>query len=706
MTSIVEKLREIKDFICLQGKSGIKFDTVRVKFSLSAVLGEYVLKHLESDPNYCVSSLTNASGVVVIASQSERCVALGIKSPNDVPFEAAFNLLELIAVSGVKGIPAPEVISIMKIKSPPFDKLLVLGLIEKRVVMPRKALTPSKRILSRTTIYHLKRFANLYDPVSMDGAYFEMNDNDLQLIMKHIGEVLIKEKKRFMPISQVYSILGIKTKHMANFRSKILDIQKKYEKQNQLMFFELKDENGVDLSGATSENKMKSPVSKLRSAWCVGYQPPPGVVDDRLDTVQNPLDFHFDYKMEVADFESSPVGSKCVRNLSWLNQAWLHTIQSMRDGMSSNMLRDGMGIHRKRSQRLAIDLVNIYKFLTIKSQEGKQAVYRIYGEDGYKQRTEGVTMMPIAPAASAGSMSSSVGFPSGLTTITTMTPVIQKAEKTPMQMSPVCQNVATVAQAPESYVEAEIESKSNTTAMEIDVDTSENNFLSGIELPTAPTMTPTSSSVPSNVSYMFASSDSCWSNQIFYSEPGPNTANVPMVSSRVVDPISDIIMRFTYKHAGWDMTAENTESKVAPNTIHKPGVSDSTGKRFRKRMKTIGQCMYLYINHMCCKDSLSLCLLLYPPSILLFVALSTTHTHLNNPVNNKAVPFCNMDTILKPGYGVTSSADALNNICANMSIQLVGRVRFLLTLIEQVSCGCDIHLAYFRPICTQVCSPL
>ena len=100
-------------------------------------------------------------------------------------------MLELIAQSEAHGLAASEITTLMKMKSPPFEKLLVLGLIVKRIVMPKgaKEKDASKRIISRTNIYHLKRFATLYDP-HVDTAIFEMSDADVRLIMKHIASCL------------------------------------------------------------------------------------------------------------------------------------------------------------------------------------------------------------------------------------------------------------------------------------------------------------------------------------------------------------------------------------------------------------------------------------------------------------------------------------------------------------------------------------
>jgi len=101
MTSIVEKLKEIKDYISLQGKSGVEFDKVNIKFALSSALSVYVLKHLRNNPNYNVinhldSNNSNigtgndinrtgtgtGTGVTIIASHAERCAAYGIQSPD------------------------------------------------------------------------------------------------------------------------------------------------------------------------------------------------------------------------------------------------------------------------------------------------------------------------------------------------------------------------------------------------------------------------------------------------------------------------------------------------------------------------------------------------------------------------------------------------------------------------------------------------
>ena len=391
MQTLLGAIEQIKDYISLQGRKGAKVLELKTVFKANEVVFNNVMHNLKSSSSF--SFRLEGENELVVACDEYRNHSYGIITLLDIPSEPAYSLLEIVAASGIKGVLSTEACILMNIKgSPPCDKLIALGLVVKRAILPLNSGNVVSRINSRTTIFHLKRFAASYDP-SVDGVTIEKGDSEINFIYLEMENILNEHFKegnvngvtmKYIPVTDMSKYLGITNRHMQYLRQRSTH---RIESLTKLRFFEY-------VCNSLTVTMQQGSSEKL--VWCIGYPAniATGTGNNSAENSITATGANDLYTSELGedgddeDEEKSAIayGSGCIRNMSCIEQAKYHIDKTFDVGATSIQLRDLMGLSVKRSCNLGIAMVKNFGVSSLKSQEGKIVVYRLFGKDGYDAR--------------------------------------------------------------------------------------------------------------------------------------------------------------------------------------------------------------------------------------------------------------------------------------------------------------------------------
>eukprot|EP00981_Chlorochromonas_danica_P008128 scaffold2028_cov181-Ochromonas_danica.AAC.6 len=209
----------MKSQINIHGRNGVDIITVVDNLQIQHTVALYLIKqYLQpngyifkiDDKEIVVTSLTSSilpkglTGCAPIHLLSTFYGAEGHDVVNHVEKED-FTLLEAVAHHQTQGLTATEIVQVLgKPALQNADRLTYHGVLVKRLVIPLNATTnnnnstsgkrkgssgPSPRCQGSVTIYHVKRFARLYQP-ELDQVQLHPGDDVRDLVLKYLRDIL------------------------------------------------------------------------------------------------------------------------------------------------------------------------------------------------------------------------------------------------------------------------------------------------------------------------------------------------------------------------------------------------------------------------------------------------------------------------------------------------------------------------------------
>jgi hypothetical protein len=319
---IHQLLDKVVDFIALQGRKGASWSAVQTKFALGNSSVKYIIKCLlkrtfkikcKSDSNISeiVADDQVNDNILLIdnlcAPEADQHRSFGLNSLIDIPNDPAYSIIELLGQAAEKGLVINEIIKALNIKllHPFIDRLVSMGIVVKRIVVPKKASTHE---FTRTNILHLKRFA--LAPLD-DTLLYELADDVLSSTCHHIALLLGERQLERIKVSDLTKELNVNNRIMQALRKKVLNNQIK---------------NYFPITFQWVENVNAKGVN--RSAWFVVVNS-----NQRSEIVQTNVS-----------------GEQCVENLLLYEQS-ITFLNSHPSGLAINDYRDAVGLSHKHAMR-------------------------------------------------------------------------------------------------------------------------------------------------------------------------------------------------------------------------------------------------------------------------------------------------------------------------------------------------------------------
>lgn len=392
MSSLLEHIAQVKDFIALRGRNGVLVSSVREEFSFNSSVLTYVVKYLRTDDQYVVTSsenTTESSALIrITACESEIYRAMGISSSQHVPHETAFLCMEHIAAAGVRGIIAVDLVAAAKIKHPPLERLLTCGLVVKSIVFHYKG---GRGVPIRSAIYHLKRFAPQFDP-AMHDLVPENAEDDIYVLLSSVEDHLRYYKRSCMLVSDMARCMGVSQGGLELIRRRT----EACGGNARVRFFH-------------SDRSVSPPIFGMDNDGVAGQLVAYVGLLDGL-SVESAFDRYaravaLEEEGRGGGKEEFPPGCGAIRNLSVMEQVQLHICASGTRGMTSSSIRDLMCLPMKQAYRYVSTMMSDFHIPSIKVQEGKNAVFRIYSRRNYQcklNEKDGHTSLQVLTAGASG----------------------------------------------------------------------------------------------------------------------------------------------------------------------------------------------------------------------------------------------------------------------------------------------------------------
>ena len=339
-TSIIEILHDSRELVSLSGRRGVSWSYMAEVLSLDDRLQRCILRYLSSR-GYTITDNSNgeSSNITIVAPSSEIWSFLGIMSYLDVPPDPGMELLEIVGAARANGVVLGEATSLMHTKlylHPIIDKLCNAGLILKRLISPLSHGT-SPRVTTRTTIMHLTRYAELYDPI-LDGVYLSVDDNQNEIFQHTILQHMRTGRVRDMSLQDLLHPLGFPSVRVLRRRLEACLSQLKGDAKLQIVS---KVPRGIASSG-----------------------PKAYVVRTCPDTVDEPG--------EDTD-TSATLPGHAIFHMPVIEQA-IFRLQSCKGPFPSTLLRAVVDLSVKRAAWVVSTLVKEYAYSTVLVQIRKQKV--------------------------------------------------------------------------------------------------------------------------------------------------------------------------------------------------------------------------------------------------------------------------------------------------------------------------------------------
>jgi predicted transcriptional regulator len=321
-------------------------------------------------------SLTEAeakkvNGIRVYAPLSEIYRILGISSQIEIPPDPGMLILENIAKSKEKGLLMNEIGKLTDKKSaiyPIIDKLVTLGLIQKRMVTPIRHVSNS-RGKARVVITHLVRYAHLYDP-HKDQMEFEIGEAECEQVQQTIIKLLSQRGVISIPVFLIAPHFQLIAKHMTRRISTCIT--------------QLKSKCRLTLT--TEKFRGKGPFTFV-CCPSLGQE-----VEEDEDGGGN----------EDEDDGSSLSPSNTIFNMTVYEQVTYRL--NMSNGLTSRKIKQLTGLRKKRCYLIVSTLIKTLKYRHETVQSGRQKLYSILGKNPFQSTAppplalSGTPVSPTVPS--------------------------------------------------------------------------------------------------------------------------------------------------------------------------------------------------------------------------------------------------------------------------------------------------------------------
>jgi hypothetical protein len=306
------------------------------------------------------------NGIRVHAPLSEIYRVLGISSQLEIPPDLGMLILENIAKSKEKGLLMNEIGKLTDKKSaiyPIIDKLVNLGLVQKRMVTPIRHVSNS-RGKARVVITHLVKYAHLYDP-HKDLMEFEICESECEEIQQSIIKILTEKGVNSIPVFLIAPRFQATAKHLSRKISTCIT--------------QLKSKSRLILT--TEKFRGKGPFTHVTC-------PSLGQELEEDEDVGGGNDDE--------DDNSSLLPSNTIFNMTVYDQVIYRL--NMSNGLTSRKIKQLTGLGKKRCYLIISTLIKTLKYRHESIQSGRQKLYLIFGKNPFQY--------PTAPAAPPPSPSS------------------------------------------------------------------------------------------------------------------------------------------------------------------------------------------------------------------------------------------------------------------------------------------------------------
>lgn len=350
-TDFTVLVRNFRDHVAVAGTAGIKACTLFDEMQVSSNVGIYILKklfkrkegwkiqgathNLTEEEIDSILHVDKLQDITIVAPDNVIWNILGIDSitlRQKLP-DMALVLLSIIACTKERGClitHASKLMNSPKIHSV-VEKLVLYGIISKRMLISNNARGVGSRVANRTNILHLIRYSAEYDP-SVDNCFFESNDDAKQSIIDFIVQIMKSRKINDISASSLSRFIGIGRRKMHLIRSTMPTV-----KAPKIYFF---------------EKELVQHGTKFRKVWYVG-------LNDTSDSVQ-----------------LLPYGCAVIRHMSAIEQIVLR-LNETKDGLSTRDFRTYLGMGKKRANDFFQEILQSFKYPTKKVSEGKVISFKL-----------------------------------------------------------------------------------------------------------------------------------------------------------------------------------------------------------------------------------------------------------------------------------------------------------------------------------------
>ncbi len=379
----------LKDRISLHGSKGVLFHKALSDLKISLKAGLYMAKKMLLQSGYSftisglpinISDIADVSGkfltILCTAPLREIWKAFGLEDIGETPLPDSplFKILELLGRARENGCLQTDLTKAMGMTALHtfIDKSVGLGVTVKRGIIPipdkdtkfplkDRRMSPGS---SKTTIIHLKRFAEAYD-VSADCCLLLSGLTQKEEVHEFIAQVMDEEGVDTVAVNDMAKWLGIPFRSMQYLRTQSVSTEGRGGPEP-IKFFE----------AICNPRTKHGGIHCAKLSWCMRRVAPSAAAAADDDDVEG--DAPSDSKQQSSVFPGGAFSMS--RNLP-LYEHVVASLDLYPGGLSSADINRLTSVGPKAAYKLVVQMSGEFGFPTQKVQVGKQAKYRLFSKN-------------------------------------------------------------------------------------------------------------------------------------------------------------------------------------------------------------------------------------------------------------------------------------------------------------------------------------